>query len=123
MSEATKETTRPCRSETSVSMRHVNREEDIKLMTVRRIAKNEIPAGRRGPQQPEQRFGQDWLDLLAIFSGGLNPYQAVEIKLTNTNLKQPSLSYKKAVQQHIKRLGLSYDVTVRGKDSVYVSSR
>lgn len=90
-------------------------------MTVRKIDKSEIPALRRG-RQPGQKFGQDWLDLLAILSVGLKPYEAVEIKLTNTNMKYPSLSFKNAARRHMKQLGLSYDVTLVGRDAVYVSS-
>jgi len=91
-------------------------------MTVRKIDKSEIPE-RRSSRRLGQRFGQDWQDFLAILSVGLKPHEAVEIKLTDNKMKYPSMSFKNAAKVHMKRLGLSYDVTVIGRDTVYVASR
>ena len=56
-------------------------------------------------------------------SAGLKPHEAVEIKLADNKMKYPGASFKNAAKTHMRRLGLSYDVMLIGRDSVYVSSR
>lgn len=83
-------------------------------MPVRKIRKDAIPTRTRNRNHPLKMI-DEWKDVQAVLAHGLKPQEAVQIILspatvTRLKLKEPEKKFAALVREHVKRLGLAYDV-------------